>query len=92
MEEWEQQRVEEKGDGPAFWTLLPDFEKHYEALRAIAGDPAPGTTGRVLPKYDEKWGESFWELINARIAWWREDARGAEKKSDTRVFASSKLA
>ncbi|KAM0216974.1 hypothetical protein ACHAQD_007693 [Fusarium lateritium] len=92
MREWEQQRLEEKGDGPAFWTLLPDFEKHYEALRAIAGDPAPGTSGRVLPKYDEKWGESFWELINARIAWWREEARGDEKKSNTRVLKSSKLA
>ncbi|KAH6960216.1 putative dimethylaniline monooxygenase [Fusarium avenaceum] len=92
MVEWEQQRVEEKGDGPAFWTLLPDFEKHYEALRAIAGDPAPGTTGRVLPKYDEKWSESFWELINARIAWWREEARSAEKKSNGRVLESSKLA
>ncbi|KAM0554039.1 hypothetical protein ACHAPJ_007114 [Fusarium lateritium] len=92
MREWEQHRVEEKGDGPAFWTLVPDFQKHYEALRAIAGDPAPGTTGRVLPRYDEKWGETFWELINARIAWWKEEARNAEKKSNTQVLQASKLA
>ncbi|KAM5354966.1 hypothetical protein ACJ41O_001612 [Fusarium nematophilum] len=78
MEDWEQRRVSEKGDGTPFWVLLPDFENHFEALRAIAGDPAPGSTGRVLPKYDEKWGETFWQLINDRIAWWKQEAARAE--------------
>ncbi|KAF4457444.1 thiol-specific monooxygenase [Fusarium albosuccineum] len=76
MGAWEQARLIEKGDGPPFWALLPDFERHFEALRAIAGDPAAGTTGRVLPKYEHQWEETFWKLIHERIAWWEETARG----------------
>ncbi|KAF6806737.1 thiol-specific monooxygenase [Colletotrichum sojae] len=66
MEIWEERRVAEKGDSPAFWTLLPDFEVHFEALRAIAGDPAPRTTGRVLPVYDPAWAGKFWAFIKFR--------------------------
>ena len=77
MEEWERRRVEEKGDGAQFWALMPDFEHHFEAYRALAGDPAPGTTGRVLPRYEPDWGETFWELIDARVTWWKDEAARA---------------
>ncbi|KAF7555917.1 hypothetical protein G7Z17_g1794 [Cylindrodendrum hubeiense] len=84
MEKWEQARVAERGDGPGFWTLLPDFENHFEALRAIAGEPAPGTIGRVLPKYDAKWAEAFWEFVNKRIEWWEKDATEAGLRRDAK--------
>jgi hypothetical protein len=78
METWERERLSVKGDGPPFWTLMPDFELHFEAYRAIAGDPKPGTTGRILPKYDPRWAEEFWNLIEARIQWWNQEAARAE--------------
>lgn len=78
MEGWEARRVAEKGDSAPFWALMPDFETHFEALRAIAGDPAPGTTGRVLPSYENEWGNEFWRLIEDRIAWWKSEAARAE--------------
>ncbi|KAH8881781.1 FAD/NAD(P)-binding domain-containing protein [Thozetella sp. PMI_491] len=78
MEQWEADRVVEKGDTAAFWALLPDFEKHFEALRNIAGEPAPGSTGRVLPKYDPSWEESFWKLIKYRVDWWTRQATAAQ--------------
>ncbi|KAF6819178.1 hypothetical protein CPLU01_13121 [Colletotrichum plurivorum] len=81
MEIWEERRVAEKGDSPAFWTLLPDFEVHFEALRAIAGDPAPGTTGRVLPVYDPAWADKFWALIKFRKKWWEREAREARARA-----------
>ncbi|KAH8646101.1 hypothetical protein BX600DRAFT_477151 [Xylariales sp. PMI_506] len=52
---WERQRVAEFHGGKAYYSIAPDYEKFYELLRHIAGDPAPGTTGRVLPAFDKKW-------------------------------------
>lgn len=86
MEKWEQDRVAERGDGPASWTLMPDFEHHFETLRAIAGDPAPGTAGRVLPRYDPKWGEVFWDFVNRRIEWWEKDAVRDKLRQDRESF------
>jgi hypothetical protein len=74
MERWEQDRIAERGDGPAFWALMPEFQRYFEDLRRLAGDPAPGTTGRVLPPYDEVWGETFFGLIGDRIKWWQQQA------------------
>ncbi|KAJ3550208.1 hypothetical protein NM208_g97 [Fusarium decemcellulare] len=48
MSTWEQARLIEKGDGPPFWALLPDFERHFEALRAIAGNPAVSKNDSVF--------------------------------------------
>lgn len=79
MEQWERERIVERGDGPAFWALMPDFEKHFEALRAIAGEPAATTKGRVLPKYDSKWAESFWDLISTRNETWKRMAAEASQ-------------
>ncbi|KAH8680723.1 thiol-specific monooxygenase [Xylariales sp. PMI_506] len=78
MEKWERDRLEERGDGPAFWALMPDFEVYFEAYRALAGDPAPGTRGRVLPKYDPRWAEIFWDFVNTRNEWWRKEAAEVE--------------
>lgn len=53
---------------------MPDFEEHFESYRALAGEPAEGTLGRVLPKYNPAWGEEFWESVRKRIKWWQEAA------------------
>lgn len=78
MEKWERSRQEERGDGPAFWALMPDFEVYFEAYRKLAGDPAPGTCGRTLPKYDPRWADIFWAFVNTRIDWWKKEAEQAE--------------
>ncbi|KAK7420961.1 hypothetical protein QQX98_002526 [Neonectria punicea] len=87
MEDWEQDRISKCSDGPLFWALTPDFEEHFEALRAIAGEPAPGTPGRVLPKYDPKWAEILWQFVNDRIKWWKEEEREAEAKRAADLIA-----
>ncbi|KAL1606159.1 hypothetical protein SLS60_003560 [Paraconiothyrium brasiliense] len=77
MKAWEQERIVERGDGPSFWVLMPDFERYFEDLRAIAGEPASGTTGRVLPRYDDAWGEAFWRFVKWRVQLWEKDAADA---------------
>ncbi|PYI19607.1 putative dimethylaniline monooxygenase [Aspergillus violaceofuscus CBS 115571] len=79
MEKWEEDRLAERGDGGPFWTLMPDFETHFEQLRELAGEPEPGTTGRVLPKYESAWADVFWDFINTRIEWWKKDQSRAEQ-------------
>lgn len=79
MEKWEQERRAKRGDGVPFFTLSPDFEEHFEGLRGIAGPPASGTTGRVLPKFDSKWLEAFSQVINARVEWWKKESKKAEQ-------------
>ncbi|KAL3462019.1 putative dimethylaniline monooxygenase [Aspergillus heterothallicus] len=73
MQEWEQERLAERGEGGPFWTLMPDFETYFEQYRDLAGEPEPGTAGRVLPKYEAAWGDVFWDFIKMRIAWWKKD-------------------
>ncbi|KPM37049.1 hypothetical protein AK830_g9520 [Neonectria ditissima] len=88
MEDWEQDRISKCGNGPLFWTLSPNFEEHFEALRAIAGEPAAGTRGRVLPKYDPKWAEILWQFVDYRIRWWKEEAAKAEEERATDLLAA----
>ena len=80
MKQWEVDRVNIVGDKPAFWVLMPDFETHFDAFRTIAGEPIAGTRGRVLPEYDHKWAESFWNLINSRKNRWDREAIQASPK------------
>ncbi|KAF9873047.1 thiol-specific monooxygenase [Colletotrichum karsti] len=89
MEKWEQDRLIKRGDGIPFFTLSPDFEEYFEALRSIAGEPGAGTTGRVLPKFDSKWLEAFSQVINARVDWWKKETKKAEERRT--VAVKSKL-
>lgn len=79
MEQWERQRLAERGEGAPFWVLIPDFEDYFEAYRALAADPVPGTTGRALPSYQPEWAEAFWGLIQFRIQWWEKEAKEAAR-------------
>ncbi|GAM40417.1 hypothetical protein TCE0_039r12756 [Talaromyces pinophilus] len=79
MDQWEKTRLAERGDGMRFWTLHPDIENHFEELRAFAGEPAPGSTGRVLPKYEKEWEDVWWRLIKNRQEWWAKIAEEAKE-------------
>ena len=57
-------------------------------MRTIAGDPEPGTSGRVLPKYENEWAETFWQLIDDRIAWWKSEAARAESDARSQCYRS----
>lgn len=68
QKKWEQDRIACKGDGPGFCLIYPRFEEYFEALRAIAGEEGPG---RKLPKFDQKWFESFERGHQMRQDHWR---------------------
>lgn len=82
MNQWEALRLAERGDGPAFWTLVPEFERYYEDLRRIAGDPAPGSGGRLLPRYDSDWGRWFWRFVEYRVDHWQKEAAVARVEAN----------
>lgn len=79
MEKWEQDRIAKRGDGVSFSTYAPEFEEYFEEFRTLAGKPASGSTGRVLPKYDPKWLDAFLEVVTLRNQWWDKERRQAEK-------------
>ncbi|KAJ5885239.1 hypothetical protein N7495_009749 [Penicillium taxi] len=70
QEKWENDRIAEKGDGPAFTVINPDFEAYFEGLRALAGEPRNGA-GRPLPPFDQKWVKIFNEGHERRKKMWR---------------------
>ncbi|OIW26195.1 hypothetical protein CONLIGDRAFT_683185, partial [Coniochaeta ligniaria NRRL 30616] len=80
MRAWERDIIAARGDGVEFPSVGDDIAGYFEGLRAIAGKPAPGTTGRVLPPYDPTWADSFQHLIRKRQEWWENEARVAEEK------------
>lgn len=71
QEKWEVGRIAQKGDGPAFTVLNPEFEAYFEALRSIAGNPAPGTPGRPLPPFEPEWVDKFNAGHERRIQMWK---------------------
>lgn len=71
MREWEERRVGEKGDGPKFQMVFPDFEEYFETLRELAGPPTERGEGRTLPPFDEGWVSAFMEGHERRKAMWR---------------------
>ncbi|KAL5113426.1 hypothetical protein ACEQ8H_008694 [Pleosporales sp. CAS-2024a] len=78
--QWEQDRIAQKGDGPAFALIHPDFEEYFETLRKLAGEPKDGMLGRRLPPYDNKWFEVFMAGHEIRKKWWREENERAMLK------------
>ncbi|KAK1654090.1 hypothetical protein BDP81DRAFT_457102 [Colletotrichum phormii] len=68
QEKWEKDRLVYKGDGVPFFTLVPDFEQYFDALRTIAGEP-----------FDPKWLEAFSEVLDARIKWWKETKKAEDQ-------------
>lgn len=79
MKKWEQERIAKRGDGVSFFTISPEFEEYFEALRIFAGEPAARTTGRVLPKFEPQWADAFSEVVKLRKQWWDKERRKAEE-------------
>jgi hypothetical protein len=63
-----------------FYKIGPRFEEYFEALRTLAGDPAPGVPGRILPKWDPKWLAGFADILDKRLQSWKDAAAAAEKR------------
>ncbi|KAI2463428.1 FAD/NAD(P)-binding domain-containing protein [Annulohypoxylon bovei var. microspora] len=84
--EWERQRVVERGGGKNYYSIAPDYRAYFEFLRGIAGEPAPGTTGRVLPVFDEKLLEIWEGMVTYKIeGFQRKRKRADEARGQTRV-------
>lgn len=79
-EQWEQDRLSSTGGGIAYSSIAPDYEEYFETLRRIAGEPASGTTGRLLPKFEKWWVEEFQEVVKARVSWWEGEMRRAREQ------------
>ncbi|KAB5572172.1 thiol-specific monooxygenase [Coniochaeta sp. 2T2.1] len=77
---WERDIIAERGDGVEFPSIADDMAGYFNGLRAIAGEPALGTTGRVLPPFDPEWADSFKHLVRKRWEWWEKEARIADEK------------
>lgn len=70
--------AERKG-GKDYYSIAPDYGKFFELLRNIAGDPAPGTTGRVLPPFDSKWLEIWTGMVATKIGGFQRKRKKAEE-------------
>jgi hypothetical protein len=70
QERWEQDRIAEKGDGPKFTMVYPDFEDYFETVRALAG-PGERGFGRQLPPFKREWFKVFLDGLELRKSMWR---------------------
>ncbi|KFA50098.1 hypothetical protein S40293_06397 [Stachybotrys chartarum IBT 40293] len=78
MEKWETDRISERGDGPKFALVFPDFEDYFETLRGLAGEGERGL-GRKLPKFKREWYREFMDGHELRKDMWRRlNAQAAE--------------
>ncbi|GME53094.1 Thiol-specific monooxygenase [Neofusicoccum parvum] len=80
MRKWEADHLALRGEGKPFYTLAPDFEQYFEALRKVAGEPAEGTTGRVLPPFDQAWLDVFARVLETRLSYWRREAKKVKEE------------
>jgi hypothetical protein len=76
--EWERKRVAEKKGGKDYYSIAPDYGDFFEFLRDIAGEPAPGTTGRQLPPFDPKWLDIWAEMPLVKLQGWERKRKAAE--------------
>ncbi|KAK3496012.1 hypothetical protein B0T13DRAFT_488764 [Neurospora crassa] len=72
MLEWEEERIEEKGDGPRFSLIYPEFEEYFETLRRLAGEGETARgLGRKLPRFRPEWFRAFMEGHDLRKRMWK---------------------
>jgi hypothetical protein len=70
QQKWEQDRIAERGDGPKFTAVYPDFEDYFETIRALAG-PGENGSGRQLPPFKREWYKAFLDGHERRKNMWR---------------------
>ena len=84
---WERKRATDLVGGKSYYSIAPHYEQFFELLRDIAGDPAPGTTGRTLPPFDKKWLEIWSGMIAAKLSGWKREKERAEKVETSKLRA-----
>jgi hypothetical protein len=77
--EWERRRVAAKVGGKDYYSITPNYEEFFELLRGIAGEPAVGTTGRVLPRFDPEWLKVWVEMVDTKIGGWQRKRKRAQE-------------
>ncbi|KAK2013632.1 thiol-specific monooxygenase [Colletotrichum eremochloae] len=85
QKEWVRKRVAEFGGGKAYYTIAPFYKEVFEYFRWIAGDPAPGTTGRVLPPFDDNLLEIWATMGTAKTKFWETSKKRAEAEVEGQV-------
>lgn len=78
QKEWERKRVAELGGGKAYYTIAPDYKTVFEYFRLVAGDPEPGSTGRVLPPFDDNLLDIWATMGTAKTKSWQDSRKKAE--------------
>lgn len=76
MRQWEADRIQDRGDGPGFTVVYPDFEDYFETLRRLAGDALPDA-GRSLPPFRREWFRAFMDGHERRKSMWRRSNEAA---------------
>lgn len=77
---WEEERVARLKGGKDYYSIAPDYGTFLEFLRDIAGDPAPGTTGRTLPPFDKAWLDVWTGMVTHKIKAFERETRRAEEE------------
>lgn len=70
QEQWETDRIAQRGDGPGFTVINPEFKAYFEGMRLLAGEPRDGV-GRPLPVFEQKWVDEFNSGHERRKKMWR---------------------
>ncbi|KAF4924089.1 Thiol-specific monooxygenase [Colletotrichum viniferum] len=78
QKEWERKRVAELGGGKAYYTIASDYKTVFEYFRSVAGDPERGTTGRVLPPFDDSLLDLWATMGTAKSKSWQDSRKKAE--------------
>ncbi|WYZ40950.1 hypothetical protein EsH8_IV_001291 [Colletotrichum jinshuiense] len=84
--EWERKRVAEFGGGKNYYTIAPFYKDVFEYFRSVAGDPEPGTTGRVLPPFDDELLEIWATMGSAKAKSWEVSRKTAEAKLENQAI------
>ncbi|KAK1765378.1 hypothetical protein QBC33DRAFT_544136 [Phialemonium atrogriseum] len=79
---WERDRAARLRGGKDYYSIAPDYEAFFELLRGIAGDPAPGTAGRVLPPFERAWLDVWAGMTAPKIRRWEVEREKAEKEEE----------
>lgn len=70
QDKWEVERLKYKGNSPAFHEIKPDFAEYFNFLVDLAGPAAAGSNAYTLPRFDEKWAELGFKILQLKNDWW----------------------
>lgn len=88
---WETEQIKQKSDGVAFTALWPNFEAYFETVRALAGEPSKGLSGRRLPRFDPDRVRIFIEGHQRRIDMWEKADSEARQRREKAVAKLARL-